>query len=317
MSRRRKGSWMGTTARRGFTLAEAAVTVGVSSIILVGMGAALAMSVTGVDRGDDASARANERARVAAMIADDAAVATAIATPDVNRLIFTVPDRTGDALTDTITYVYDPATLTLRRGLNAQTPVQIADRLTGISFLPSVRTATLGAGNEVVLASFVDVPGASSNTKEAPAGTALAQIVRPDLPSDAKSWGITRVQLRLQGVGTPGGLFTISIMRTDNSWRPTGAALWQATMSESSLPPTPDWRTYTVSGVDGLDVNQPIAIVIESATTDSAVAVEFEQGSGLPKNTAMSQQNAGAWLTPSRDDDIKFFLYGRINTERN
>jgi hypothetical protein len=317
MSRRRKGSCVRTWARRGFTLAEAAVTVGVSSIILVGMGAALAMSVTAVDRGDDASARASERARVAAMIGDDAAVATAIATPDAATLVFTVPDRTGDALTDTITYAYDPATLTLRRGLNAQTPVRIADRLTGISYTPSVRTATLAAGNEVVLASFVDVAGASSNTKEAPGGTALAQVVHPDLPREAKSWGITRVQLRLQGVGTPGGSFTVSIMRTDNSWRPSGVPLWQATMAESSLPTTADWRTYTVSGVDGLDLNEAIAIVVESASSDSAVAVEFEHGSGLPKNTAMVQQNSGSWQTPSGDEDIKFFLYGRINTERD
>lgn len=299
--------------RPAFTLIEATLAMAVTSILLIGMGAALAASVRAVDRGSDPNAKAQSAARLAQIVADDAAIATSIEKISASELVLTVPSRDGSGTPEIIRYTADNAGQLLRSFDNGTSGV-VGSNLTSLLFSNSTRAGSDFAGSEQVLASFTGSVSASNQSASIRSGQGASIYIRPTMPSGATSWSITRVQVRLtQGSG---GTLRVSIMRPTSTLQPDGTALWSTTIVSTALPVANDWVTFLVAGVEGLSPTLGICVVLD-AVTGRPCSLDYQDGSGLPFNTALLLQSGGTYAQASDSKDARFFLYGRINISPN
>lgn len=101
-----------TGHRRGFSLAEVVVGSGVLAMFMVGLPIAVRMARTGVPDGNNTPSATMDAGRVTEMMQSDLSFATSVnssAQYDPNHITFTVPDRNGDGLQETIAYACAPA----------------------------------------------------------------------------------------------------------------------------------------------------------------------------------------------------------------
>ncbi|MEQ8770660.1 MAG: prepilin-type N-terminal cleavage/methylation domain-containing protein [Phycisphaerales bacterium] len=100
-----------STARRGFSLIELVVSLGVSTVLLLSMGSVMVLAARAVPETDNRAARAIEAARALELIADDLAYADRIAVS--SGVACEVADRTGDGNPETVRFGIVDGTSTL------------------------------------------------------------------------------------------------------------------------------------------------------------------------------------------------------------
>ncbi len=83
-----------TNSRRGFSLVEMLVSLGIAAVLLLSMGSVMVLASRAVPETDNRAARSIEAARALELIADDLAYAEAVSVS--TGVAFMVADRTGD-----------------------------------------------------------------------------------------------------------------------------------------------------------------------------------------------------------------------------
>jgi prepilin-type N-terminal cleavage/methylation domain-containing protein len=121
--------------RRGFTLLEMVTAIAASSVILLGMGSAMLVASRAMPDAQNPSAQTVSGAEALEQIATELQYAVSITERSERVIQFTVADRSGDSLPDTIRYEWsgtggDPLTRKLNSG-------------TAVTVLPNVRTFSL------------------------------------------------------------------------------------------------------------------------------------------------------------------------------
>ena len=124
--------------RRGFTLIELVVALGLTSIVSAALMSALLLSLRAIPASTDGGLIAAELDSASEFLLADASLASAL-TVSSTKLTMTVPDVTGDAAADTVEYQLDSGTLT--RAVNAGDARTLATDLASLSF-----TLTTDAG---------------------------------------------------------------------------------------------------------------------------------------------------------------------------
>lgn len=299
--------------RRAFTLVEATVTMAVTSILVVGMGAALTMSVRAVDRGTDPNSKAQDAARAARIIADDAAVAKAFTLVSNDAIEFAVPSRDGSGTDLTIRYALDREGQ-LTRSYNGGSTGVVGAGLSSLGFAFTSRGGSDLSGDELLLSSFNGSPSASQKSASITSGKSASIYIRPTMHPGATSWSITRVQVRLSRGSS--GKMSVGIMLPTSSLKPDGTLIWSTELTTSALPASTNWVTLPVTGVEGLSPSKGVCIVFEAISGTPGV-LEYQQGSGLPFNSALIIQSGGVYPEPNETLDARYFLYGRINISPN
>lgn len=92
------------SARRGFTLIELVVSLGIVGVLSMALGSTILLSTRAMPTpggGPETSASAG---RALQLIGTDLRLATSVAIPNVRTLTLTVPDFTGDSNAETISY---------------------------------------------------------------------------------------------------------------------------------------------------------------------------------------------------------------------
>jgi prepilin-type N-terminal cleavage/methylation domain-containing protein len=123
------GPVMDDTGRRhGFSLLELTVSVGISSILMVGMGSALFVSLRATEPSTGIAAIAADAHEVVAQMTAELQFAKTIPASSANSITITIEDRTGDAADETIVYAWsgtvgDPLT----RQFNGGTVIDMID----------------------------------------------------------------------------------------------------------------------------------------------------------------------------------------------
>jgi len=88
--------------RRGFTLIELIVSLSVVGILTMAIGSAIVLSMRSLPTPGGFSEMQAAAGRSLTILGNDIRLATAVAIPDFRTLTLTLPDRTGDAVAETV-----------------------------------------------------------------------------------------------------------------------------------------------------------------------------------------------------------------------
>lgn len=303
-------------SRRAFTLVEAAVSIALTTILLSVVGVAITQSISAAERGVDLNQRSRQAAEVFDQVSAELGVATSITTRTSNALEFTVPDMTSAGADPVIRYEWsgrpgDP----LMRTYNAKAATPVLNDVRSFSFLSLVRPAPVATESaESVLHSCDQPSGTSTQVYIVRSSDWAAQYVRPTLPSNATSWSISRVSVRVQS--NKAGAFSLQVRSASSARQPTSTVLATYSADASTFPSTLTWTDLPVT-VTGLSPNQGVCLVL---TTKSAARFNLEYVTGsspsMPINAAwMTSADGGStWSAALDSADMRFKLCGTVTT---
>ena len=307
-----------TARSRGFTLIEACMAIVITTILLVGMGSALTMTITGAEAGADTNARAAAAEDALSRIAAELSTATAWRQRTSSAMEFEVPDRDGDGAPEVIGYTWSgKGGAPMRRTYNGIESIYLED-VRAIDLTTIIRPVPLEVESAPrVLKECENNAFATRFTDVIDANLSAAQYLRPTLPSGAVSWKITGISIMLARSGAVTGNLRISIQSADSSRKPTGVVLASTILSESELPTTAAMVSVPISA-SGLSPTDGVCIVIDSVAGAAAVAAvtRYSGASTQPLNSHyMKQLGTGQpWSTPDDTLDMRFSATGAVTT---
>lgn len=265
-----------------------------------------------------------ERTLAAAAAVDqltaDLTYATAITNAHRNAITFTVPDRTGDGVADSIQYAWSAASppSPLYRAVNGGEPAAIVSDVRDFALaydLASISTttstpstaaeSTLASADPTLLTSLV-VPNGTN---------AFGQTFRPGI-SAGSTFTITRAAVRLRDRGGQDGVTRLEIRVCDPATGlPTGPRLASATIDERTLNSLTSWRTVTFRGLVALPANTTFALLVSSAvgTEPSELVVRTDVTSSANQRYITSTNGGASWTVRSTGV-MNFQVFGTVTT---
>ena len=131
------------TLRRAYTVLEMIVTLPLLTLLLIGSTAALSIVGKVADNGADISKAAVRTPAALEQMASELECATTIVSRSATQITVVIPDRTGDAVADTVIYAWSGAAgAPLTRRINGGTAETLLDTVYALNL--SYNTVTAG-----------------------------------------------------------------------------------------------------------------------------------------------------------------------------
>ena len=249
----------------------------------------------------------------------DLQFAASIAETSDHSIEFSVSDRTGDGMPESIRYHWsgiegEP----LSYQINEMRPVDIAENVGDFTLNRTLRKIT----QTTILKHHDDSSSGVFNSKPINAGEPVAQSVVTNLPASATTWSLDRVRFMARASGALDGVLTVSIVAVDNLLQPVADRVYESQkVTEHRLDSEFSW--VDVKFWNTQDLSQPVAIVFSyESGKDAAGEVCFESGGlNMTDETAWmtSRDDGSTWSIPNANDDLRFYALGTHNglmTER-
>jgi type II secretory pathway pseudopilin PulG len=308
--------------RRAFTLVEVIVSTVSASVLLVSFTATLFISSRAFNNNSRSVVRRAAAANVMADITADLHQAirfTERTTP--NAVTFTVPDRNGDAVPDTIRYAWSGVPgASLTYSFNGGTAVPVVDNVQNFNL--AYLTRRMGPdppppsneSAEMLLKSHDDAPGGNFYSFQLTSGLSTGVYFFPNLPAGTQSWRVTRIRLRARASGNTNGIFKIQMRTADAQLLPTATILDELTAYESSLQPNFTWFEYQFGGLSDLNPTKGLVIVVDPVSGTGQLAnFEYEDDIANTPNTHWLKYNGGqGWQVQT--GEMRFEVYGTVTT---
>ncbi len=290
----------------GFTLLELVISLSVTSILLLAIGSAIMMAAKAVPDPDTPENDTALPARVASDIVAELQMALSFIFRDADTVEFTVADRTGDDLPETIRYewsgtVGDPLT----RQYNGGTVANVIEAVEefGLGYDTSiVNEQETQESAEVLLDSLVSP---LENKAYTITNTFwVGQYIQPSLPAGATSWTVTRVQLQAQDSPSAGHAVWIQLRTADPAGLPTPLVLEQ--VYADNLGGSMIWQEFFFDDVPPLPPDQGLCLVVKWAAGADGAYVRYTTTAGNRIKTG----NAGALWLLDVDKSLLYAVYG-------
>jgi hypothetical protein len=304
--------------RSAFTLVEVTLSIAITSILLLGMGGALLLTVSAVDAGDDGSGRANAAAESLSSMSAELSVATNITSFDSHDIAFTVPDRDGDGRPEAIEYTWYKSGDPMLRSYNGGRPATYVSAVKSCTPVLVERPAAQPVESaEQILAQCDTVAGSTSKISSVDDTNLLAQYIRPVLPAGAVSWKITRARVYAYKNSGNSDPMHISVCTAGAALTPKLPVLGFTTFTGPSLGNSPGWHEFLIGPVANLAPSQGVCIVLDGNGGNGSANVAYLQGgTAQPFNTHMtlSTNSGSTWSSPDDSRDMRFILMGTYTT---
>jgi len=310
--------------RDGMTLVELVTSLVIVSAIMIACGSAIVLAVRTLELSTSASQADSPDASVDRILADLQTATTLLERTDTS-VAFTVPDRDGDGLPETIRYAWsgtagDPLTVEY----NGASPVDYAENVTefNLSYLLSTSSqsnqATPQESDEIVLISHRNAPGAGRLVARDVSGKKWAGCYfKPSLPINVLSWKVTKVKIRAKRLLTsirpkpaspisryglrsktsarkPKTLkrrLVVEIRPADGGRLPSAKVLETRTVPVSSLPRRFSWVKIAFNSLNDLDPSQGLCLVIGQSPRNSQASVKLRYENKLGSDTTTPNTN--------------------------
>jgi len=304
-------------AEHGFTLLEVVLSLGVATVLMGALGAAIVLTAQALPNGqapaDDVVAAGEALARMT----EELSCAIWFLEHTASAVTFTVPDRDGDGLPERIRYAWsgaagDPVT----REYNDQSSELLAEVQELAFHYDTVATSESYPGppiesGETLLKNYDSTWNLSDlKVKD---DSWWAECFRPSLPGEAVEWGVTRVRFRAKKDGGNSGDTNVQLRLGTDGLIPTDSVLDAATMPESSLGTGYATQEYAFSGVKGLRPDEEACLCFVTNSSSPTADIEH-RGSGVSLSNAQLVRGVPAWTNTYSDRAPRFWVYGTYAT---
>ncbi len=305
-------------ARRAFTLAEMAVALVVTAVVLLAAQSAVLLASKAVPDSDSAQVLRVRAADGMQRMLAELAVAKTLKEASERAVSFTVQDRDADGVDETITYSWSgiKGDAIIRTGIDGATEAAVPG-VQGLSLAYDTSTAqdptAFVTSAETTLASGSGLLGLGSQGVTFLA--CISQVFTPSLPADAVSFTATRASVLLKANGTATGT---SVVRLRTAWNnaPTTTTIDAASVLESSLS-TLSFQAVLVTfpGAVPLAPGTPLALVVQCAAGSPSCTVQTGTlalaSSG--QNMLTSADGGQTWSSAALQM-MPYTLYGTVTT---
>lgn len=277
------------------------------SVVLVGAHSAIMIAAKAVPAPDDRVAINAAATKALSAIADEIGVGTSFTVRDATGVAFTVPDRTGDGLDDTLRYAWsgkpgDPLTF----AINGAAPTTLVPEVQ--TFALAYETAakalptTYSESAETQLYSYSTSTAGTGRPVGKFGGNVYlrAQYFRPTLPAGAVSWSVTGVTF--WGRRQPNWDVKVQLqVRTQRAGDPTDRQLSADGIAEATLGTA--WTRYDVRDINvkGLLPTEYVCIVFAPIAGNDYIDVLFERNAATADSYGLSSTDAGVTWTRATD----------------
>ena len=318
--------------RRAFSLVELTVSMAVMTVLMGGLASAIVIASRAIPDDQSPISATLEGSDIAEQIAGELFCAQSFSQRTATAVTFTVADRTGDSVAETIRYAWtgapgDPLT----RQYNGGTIINLVDSTEELVLTYKTRTVsttttttTTGQSSEIDLASFDSWSGVFP-TDDAPSSSRWrAEYCQISAPGGVTSMNITRVQLMMrENIINPAATVSVGIHRPASPGDPEPQATPLGTPAvrlTSSLGTSYVWTDFTFSDVV-VDPTDPELVIVLKGTALGTANVRSYYWKFAPADTTnlIWTTDSGASWDPrasAQDDyDMPFHIYGTYETE--
>lgn len=303
----------------GLTLVELVVSMVITSAILFGVVSSILIAQRAMPDAENPAHAAITAGMVASDLATELQYAISLNTQAANTIEFTVADRNGDDIPETIRYAWsgvpgDPLT----RQYNGGGVVNMLDAVQdfGLAYTAGLISEEVTPQNESAETLLVSYSSTQNLLDYAvQSATWYGQYILPSLPAGTASWAVTRIEFSAKASGSAKGECRVQIQTADGAHAPTGNVLEEKTLLEGSLTSKYLTQQFTFSNVSGLSPNQGLCIVVEWIA-DSVACLMQGQGSGVatPNSHLITSADQGTSWSLQTDQSLLFSVYGTVTT---
>lgn len=311
------------TSRRGYTLIETLLALGVMSVLAGALGSVLLIAVRAIPSAQTARGSASPTASAGGaldLIASELRYATAVTKGTTTQIEFTTPDRDGDGTPEALAYAWsgvagDPLTRRVNGGA-ATTFVPNLETLALTYTWRTLATTTLGTlstGSSTNLSAY---DHASPTPYSVGPAVGVGMTLKPTMPAGALSYSISKVSIKLRRGSTSGGpAFDVVVYGVNAQGTPTSTILASKTnIDAGSLANSLEWYEADLV-VAGMPAGSAFAVaVMYRSGTEPCRAGTFTSGSMSPGEGLLTTANAGASWTLSSTSALCVKIEGRITT---
>lgn len=296
----------------GFTLVEVTIATSILSILVLAMGSAVAIARHAVPDAARGPGAVVASAQAIDLLAADLLYATSLDTAQANEIAVSTPDRNDDGVPETIRYSWSGAAGDpLTRSVNGGPPAAVAANVRNFQLAYPTRAVELPAENsegpEILLASYNTSRYTLSWTVSQ--SRWIAEYFRPQLPSDATSWSVTRVRFLGDSAGWANGNVQVQLRPAVLGMPGTGV-LAETTIRESSLHGY--WIDVPLVGASGLPPTAELCVVIRGLDLFDSGEIRYEwMASPSPGCKTLTSSSGGAGWSELSGSHLRFFVYGK------
>ena len=279
-------------SRAGFTLIEIIVSMAILTIVLGGLTSVLMLVSRAMPQGDRA---ASELKRSAALdvLAEDLTLALDKPAIVAGEIRFSVSDRTGDGLPETIAYAIDEVTLT--RTQNAAAPRSLLDGVESLGLTTATTTSSRTTEPTSTVGSVLALWSTTRSTLTVHEGATYLQPFIPQTGA-ADRMRITRIRLHAaQGSFVVAGdpdedeWISVAIHRLDALRSPIAPPIAEVELHPSRLAATAQWIDLPVGVSTEIETGDWLGILVRTGLASS-------QGPVLSRQTSDSDGGAAGSL---------------------
>lgn len=302
-----------------FTLVELVVAISIMSLLLAAIGASMVIASKALPASNSSNDFIRQGTDIVEHIASEIRYADSFSNLESTSIAFNVADRDNNLLPETIRYSWsgvlgDP----LIRQYNDGAPITIVENVCQFSLVYDTKIAaesipTHVASDEIVLSNRLIADHTS--TRWIQLGNGFGQYFEPNLPPDAVSWNVTRVEVLVKTRSRrrkPDGVTSIQLCTADAKNLPTTTILEEQVMYESWLSPLEfEWKSINFSNVSRLAPKTGLCLVLKrsSGHVSTSIQVDSKGGNGL-----LSMHNGiGAWAS-SDSMSMLYTIHGQYQT---
>lgn len=325
-----RGAPPGRYSARGFTLLEAALSLGIVTLLMGSLGSVVVLTARAMPMGAT-HASGLAAASAADQLSQDLRFATEVLEAEPDRVVFMIPDRNGSGVDEMVMWRWGGRGEPLERTYNNGSPVVMLESVHDFDLQykrrqeseSKVVSAIVDSG-EVLLCSFTGWSGVNHNLASANiTGTSWASekfvVDRITFPPETTSWRITRVSVRLRSGSALGSGVTVGIHRPTQllgfipMLTPVGTP---GLIPSSVLTSSSRWQDATFNDVVFTDLNEKhLIFVVKPALATNIAYLEYYTATNAPNDAYVYQSTIDAGLTwsPTNNqhrNDAPFFVYG-------
>lgn len=288
-------------ARPGFTLIEVVLSVAMSSVLLIAMGALVVVASKAAPDRSRPGADVSAAAAGLELMASDLGQALTFTEASAGTVEFTVPDRDGDGSNESIRYEWSgSAGDSVMRMYNGLTKEAVVRSVASFSLKFRVASENLSKASTrdlVAAARVSEVIGGLILSNSLDSGKPLAQVVLPSLSADTASWTVTRVRIMMSRQNTVGTV-RVEVRTVDVTGMPTSTVIASTTVAASAVATSMGYLDVAISGAPALAPGQEVAIVLTCDSGCPAVRVGSSTLAVAP-NQSMWSYSSGGWSKSS------------------